>query len=267
LRRKKIKLALIQMNCRINDKEENLNHALEFLKRVKTGTDIVCFPEFFNTGYNLDMIGEKFYDFAETIPGDTTEVLAARAKEKNLVIVGNIVEKDPLMEGVLYNTTFIIDKNGKFVGKYRKFYLYPQEHCFFKQGDEIPVFDIGLTKLGIAICFDHAFPELFRTLALRGAEIVLIPSAVPQGYEYLLNLRTRARAQDNQFFVVSINRIGNDGNFNYCGLSKVVNPRGEVLVEASADREEIINCEVDLDEILKERIQEPVLRNVRLDYF
>ena len=253
------------MDCRIKDKEKNLNHALDFLERVKTGTDIVCFPEFFNTGYNLDMIGDRFYDFAETIPGDITRMMGEKARKKNLVIVGNIVEKDILVEGILYNTTFIIGRDGELVGKYRKFYLYPQEHYFFKPGSEIPVFDIGITRLGVAICFDHAFPELFRTLALKGAEIVLIPSAVPQGYEYLLNLRTRARAQDNQFFVVSINRIGNEGNFNYCGLSKVINPRGEVLVEASTDKEEIINCEVDINEILKERMQEPVLRSIRSD--
>jgi len=263
----KIKLALIQMNCRINDKEANLNHALELLSRVEKGTDIVCFPEFFNTGYNLDMVGDKFYNFAETIPGDTTGILADKAKEKNLAIVGNIVEKDAVMKGVLYNTTFIIDRDGTLKGRYRKFYLYPLEHRYFRQGSEIPVFDIGITKLGIAICFDHAFPELFRTLAVKGAEIVLIPSAVPKGYEYLLNLRTRARAQDNQFFVASINRVGNEGSYTYCGLSKVVNPRGEIIIEASTDKEEIINCEVNIKEILKERMQEPILRSLRTDYF
>lgn len=251
------------MACIINDKEKNLSHALDFLENVKKGTDIACFPEFFNTGYNLDTIGDKFYDLAETIPGETTKIMGREARKNNLVVVGNIAEKDTLIKGILYNTTFIIGRDGELIGKYRKFYLYPKEYCYFRQGDEIPVFDTDVVKVGTAICFDHAFPELFRTLALRGAEIVLIPSAVPVGYEYLLNLRTRARAQDNQYFVASINRVGSDSDCNYCGLSKIVNPRGEVLAEASLDKEEIIESEIDTSEILNERMQEPVLRSIR----
>ena len=267
MNRKKIRLALIQMDCKIKDKENNLSHALDFLEKVKMKTDIACFPEFFNIGYNLNVIGEKFYDLAETIPGKTTKILGEKAKEKRLIIIGTIVEKDILREGILYDTAFIIDKDGRMVGKYRKFYLYPPEHCYFKAGSELPVFDLGITKLGIAICYDHAFPELFRVLALKGAEIVFIPSAVPQGYEYLLNLRTRARAQDNQFFVAAINRIGQEGQVKYCGLSKIINPRGEVIAEASPDKEEIVYCEVDINQILKERKQEPILRSLRSEIY
>jgi len=264
---KKIRLALIQMDCKIIDKNNNHNHALDFLDKVKMKTDIACFPEFFTTGYNLNIIGDKFYDLAETIPGETTKMLGEKAKEKRLVIIGTIVEKDILREGILYNTAFVIDKDGRLVGKYRKFYLYPPEHCYFRPGSELPIFDLGITRLGIAICYDHAFPELFRVLALKGAEIVFIPSAVPQGYEYLLNLRTRARAQDNQFFVAAINRIGQEGQVKYCGLSKIINPRGEVITEASPDKEEIVYCEVDINQILKERKQEPILRSLRSEIY
>lgn len=264
---KKIRLALIQMDCKVIDKNNNHNHALNFLDKVKMKTDIACFPEFFTTGYNLNIIGDKFYDLAETIPGKTTKMLGKKAKEKRLAIVGTIVEKDILREGILYNTAFVIDKDGRLVGKYRKFYLYPPEHCYFRPGSELPIFDLGITKVGIAICYDHAFPELFRVLALKGAEIVFIPSAVPQGYEYLLNLRTRARAQDNQFFVAAINRVGQEGQVKYCGLSKIINPRGEVIAEASLDKEEIVYCKVDINQILQERKQEPILRSLRSEIY
>jgi predicted amidohydrolase len=113
----------------------------------------------------------------------------------------------------------------------------------------------------VAICFEHAFPQIFTVLALQGAAVVFIPSAVPVGYEYLLNLRTRARAQDNQFFTVAVNRVGREGEVAYCGLSKAVNPKGEVIAEASHTEEELLVVELDLSLILEERKQEPVLRS------
>lgn len=138
----KMRLALIQMDCEIKEKEINLSRALDFLKKVDMKTDIACFPEFFTTGYNLDIIGEGFYNLAETIPGKTTEVLGGKAKEKGLVVTGSIVEKDCLREGVLYDTAFVIGKNGNLVGKYRKFYLYPTEHRYFRPGSEFSVIDL-----------------------------------------------------------------------------------------------------------------------------
>ena len=93
------------------------------------------------------------------------------------------------------------------MGRYRKHYLYPPERRYFASGREFSVVEAASAKIGMAICFDHAFPELFRLLGLKGAQIVFIPSAVPQNYEYLLDLRTRARAQDNQYFVVAANRV------------------------------------------------------------
>jgi predicted amidohydrolase len=102
---------------------------------------------------------------------------------------------------------------------------------------------------------------------LQGARIVYIPSAVPIGYEYLLNLRTRARAQDNQIFTLAVNRVGRDGETTYCGLSKIVNPRGEVIAEASQIEEELLVAEIDLNMILKERKQEPVFRSMRPELY
>jgi len=267
LKNKNLQVALVQMDCRIKDKEYNFNRTFNFLKKAEGKADIICFPEFFTTGYSLDLIGDDFYNLAETIPGETTKMLSRKAKEYRLAIVGGIVEKDDLKEGVLYDTAFIIDAEGNLVGKYRKFHLYPTEYRFFRPGDDLPTFDIGIAKIGVAICYDHAFPELFRLLSLKGAQIVFIPSAVPQGYEYLLNLRTRARAQDNQIFVAAVNRVGQEGKIRYCGLSKMVNPKGEVIAEALPDKEEILFVSIDLELILNERKQEPILRNLRKDLY
>ncbi|MEA3485359.1 MAG: carbon-nitrogen hydrolase family protein, partial [Candidatus Aerophobetes bacterium] len=129
------------------------------------------------------------------------------------------------------------------------------------------IFDLKIVRAGMAICYDHAFPELFRVLSLKGAQIVFILSAVPRGYEYLLNLRARARAQDNQLFIVHVNRVGKEGDVQYCGLSKVVDPKGEVLAEACAAQEEVLSVELNLDLILKEKRQERVLRSLRPEIY
>jgi predicted amidohydrolase len=264
---RKIRSALIQMDCIIKNKERNLSKALGFLDELKSKADIVCFPELFTTGYNLDLIGDDFYELAEPIPGPTTELMGQKAKEYGLAILGTIVGRDNAKEGVLYDTTFLLDAKGQLVGKYRKSHLYPAEHRYFRAGDRLPVFDLGGLTVGVTICFEHAFPQIFTILALQGAEVVFTPSAVPVNYEYLLNLRTRARAQDNQFFTVAVNRVGREGDVTYCGLSKVVNPRGEVIAEASHTEEELLVAELDLSLILKERKQEPVLRSQRPELY
>lgn len=264
---KKIRIALIQMDCMIKNKDENLSKALAFLDELNGKADIACFPELFTTGYNLDLINDDFYDLAEPISGPTTELMGQKANKHKLAILGDIVERDKYRKGVLYNTTFLLDAKGQLVGKYRKSHLYPTEHRYFRPGDRLQVFDLGGLTVGVAICFDHAFPQIFTILALQGAEVIFLPSAVPVGYEYLLNLRTRARAQDNQLFTVAVNRVGREGNVTYCGLSKVVSPRGEVIAEASNSKEEFLVVELDLNMILKERKQEPVLRSQRPELY
>lgn len=262
-----IRAAIIQMDCRLKDKAHNLQKAVDFLEELEEGTDIACFPELFTTGYNLELIGEKFYELAETIPGPTTNLLAKKAQDKSLAILGNIVEKERGNGSRLFDTAFAIDRDGRLVGKYRKYYLYPPERKFFHPGKDISVVDLGVARGGMAICFDHAFPELFRVLGVKGAQFVFIPSAVPVGYEYLLNLRTRARAQDNQFFVLAANRVGREAEVRYCGSSKIVDPKGEILVEASAQEEQVICGTLDLSAIAMERKQEPVLRSLRKDIY
>jgi predicted amidohydrolase len=255
------------MDCALQDKKKNLEKANDFIDQIVGEADVVCFPELFTTGYNLDLIGDDFFQLAESIPGPTTEIMGRQAKKHDLAIVGTIVEKDNDREGVLYDSTFFLDSKGELVGKYRKSHLYPTEHRYFRSGNRLPVFDLGGFKAGAAVCFDHAFPQIFSILALQGAEVVFIPSVVPIGYEYLLELRTRARAQDNQIFTVAVNRVGQEGEVTYCGLSHVANPRGEVLAKAASSKEEILVAELDLGLILKERMQEPILRSIRPELY
>ncbi|HEU5139359.1 MAG TPA: carbon-nitrogen hydrolase family protein [Bacillales bacterium] len=261
-----LNIAVIQMDCELRNKEANLAKAEKYIDEAGKDADIIALPEFFTTGYLLELINEDFYELAETIPGPTVDRLAEKAKQHGTAIIANIVEKDSEQTGVLYDTTFVIDQNGAYQGKYRKVHLYPTEHQYFRSGSAFPVFPIAGTKVGIATCYDHAFGEMFRVMALKGAEMIFIPSAVPKNFEYLLDLRTRARAQDNQIFTVAVNRAGNDGEVEWCGSSKMVNPRGEIVCEAD-DTEGVLTGSADLSMITKERRQEPILRSRRPELY
>jgi len=265
--REKIKVALIQMDSKPKEKEHNISHAKELIRNNAVDAEFVCLPELFSTGYNLNLMGDSFYELAETIPGPTTEEFGRLARERSLAILGTIVEADSIRKGVLYDTTFLIDSSGNLAGKYRKTHLYPAEHSYFRPGSKLPVFELEGIKTGVAICFEHAFPQIFTILALKGALMIFIPSAVPTGYEYLLNLRSRARAQDNQLFIAAVNRVGKEGEISFCGLSKIINPRGEVIAEGDGSREQVVVGEIDLNLILKERKQEPFFRAMRPELY
>ncbi|MGH7556894.1 MAG: carbon-nitrogen hydrolase family protein, partial [Gemmatimonadota bacterium] len=141
------------------------------------------------------------------------------------------------------------------VARYRKSHLYPPERSHFAEGDELVVVPSAAGRIGMMICFEHAFPEIATTLALQGAEILAIPSAVPYGYEHLLDLRTRARAQDNQIFAVAANLAGEA----FCGRSLIVDPRGEILAQADSSQT-ALRATLDLSAIERERKREPALR-------
>ncbi|WP_167815079.1 carbon-nitrogen hydrolase family protein [Sporolactobacillus shoreae] len=263
----KLTIGTVQIDCNMENKEDNIQKVEKILDHYGPKTDILCFPELFTTGYHLEQIDQnKFYELAEEIPGPTVTRLSQKAKEYHTAIVGSIVEKDRDLQAVLYDTAFVINEKGEYVGKYRKAHLYPTEHQYFRSGSSFPIFKVFGIPVGVAICYDHAFLEQFRILALKGAQIIFIPSVIPKNYEYLLDLRTRARAQDNQVFTVASNRVGQEGGIIYCGRSKIVNPKGEIVSEGN-DQESVVTGLIALGEIDSERKQEPVFRNRRPELY
>jgi predicted amidohydrolase len=244
------------MDCELGDREHNLSHALGLLRGLPRGVQMACLPELFTTGYQLS---PQLSELAEPIPGPTTERLAETGRAQKLGIVGGIAER---AGDVIYDSAFLIGPDGSLAGIYRKTHLYPPERDHFRPGDRLETYELGGVRVGVAICFEHAFPPIFTTLALGGAQVIFIPSAVPVGYEYLLDLRTRARAQDNQFFVVAANRTGEDGGIHWCGHSQIVSPKGEVLAKAEREERAVV-AELDLSLIEQERAQEPVLSSLR----
>ncbi|HEX6384400.1 MAG TPA: carbon-nitrogen hydrolase family protein [Anaerolineae bacterium] len=262
--KRRVRVAAVQMQCALGDKAANLEQVSTLLDSLDERVDIVCLPELFNVGYNLDALGNSLFDLGESIPdGETTQHLLDLARCLDTAIVAGLVEQAPGVTGVLYDTTVLINRQGKVVDHYRKSHLYPAEYHFFRSGDSLPVYELDGLRVGVATCFEAAFPPIFSTLALQGAQIVFNPSAVPVGYGHLQDLRTRARAQDNQFFVVAVNHVGDEGGVVYCGRSQIADPRGEVLAIAADDAAEIIVAELDLALIREQRLQEPVFRGFR----
>lgn len=255
------RIAVAQTAPVVGDVVSNLAAAEAVVDRLAGSVELVVFPELFTTGYRRE--GMDHARLAEPLDGPSVRRLGSVAGRSGVAIVGTILEAD---EGRVYDTAVVIGADGRLAGSYRKTHLYPEERAYFAAGERLEIVDAGVARIGLAICFEHGFPEIFTELALGGAELIAIPSAVPAGYEYLLELRTRARAQDNQVFVVAANLVGFDGVTDWCGESMIVGPRGDVL--ASAGREPgVISAELDARRVVAERGQEPVLANRRPDLY
>lgn len=228
---------------------------------AQKGVNMLCFQEIFTGPYFCPSQDTKWYDLAEPIPdGPTTQLMMELAKKHNMVIVVPIYEVE--MTGVYYNTAAVIDADGTYLGKYRKNHI-PQvkgfwEKFFFKPGNlGYPVFKTQYGNVGVYICYDRHFPDGARCLGLNGAEIVFNPSATVAGLsEYLWKIEQPAHAVANGYFVGAINRIGTEapwGIGEFYGQSYFVGPRGNIIAQASRDKDELLIADLDFDEIKEVR--------------
>jgi predicted amidohydrolase len=258
------RLAVVQTRPVLGDVDANVAAAEAELQALAGHADLAVLPELFTTGYALN--GFDHRRLAEPLDrGPTIGRLCRAAAASGVAICGGVLEASG---DAVYDTAVVIDRSGQLVGRYRKTHLHPTERATFAPGDELVVVPLdGSVTLGAAICFEHGFPEVFAELALAGANVVAIPSAVPVRFEYLLELRTRARAQDNQVFVAAANLAGDDGRTQWCGGSAIVDPRGTVVAGPAGREPARLVAELDLAIIDAERRQEPVLRDRRPELY
>ena len=225
---------------------------------ARHGVQVLCLPELFYGPYFCAEQDRRWYSTAERIPeGPTISIMRDMAKKHGLILIVPIFEED--ITGVYYNTAAILDSDGTYLGKYRKTHI-PHlepgfwEKFYFRPGNSgYPVFSTGLAEIGIYICYDRHFPEGARELGLNGAEIVFNPSATVAGLsECLWELEQPAHAVANGYFVGAINRVGHEPPWNigeFYGSSYFCNPRGQIVAQGSRDKDEVIVCDLDLDEI------------------
>ena len=227
----------------------------------RRGVQVLCLQEVFTQPYFCPSQDAKWYAAAEPIPdGPTVKLMQERAKKHRMVIVAPLYEE--AMAGVYYNTAAVIDADGSYLGKYRKTHI-PQvagfyEKFFFKPGASgYPVFQTAYCKLGVYICYDRHFPEGWRALALNGAEYIVNPSATVAGLsQYLWELEQPAAAVANGCYIGAVNRVGREEPWNigeFYGSSYFVNPRGKIIAKASADKDELVNVEMDMDMVREVR--------------
>lgn len=258
---KKIKIAAIQMKSVMKDTKHNLEKAIHFIKEAaKEGTKIACLPELFYSGYHLE--GDEFRKVAEKADGKMFQTLSKVAKDRGIYINASYAEKTDI-PGMLHNSTMMIDDMGKLICNTRKVYLWGNEKLLFRSGNKFPVFDTPFGRVGMLICYDAEFPEPMRIMALKGAELILVPSVWSKVAKPRWDIDLAGGALYNLLFTVGINTI-HDGA---CGNSKIVHPTGEVIIQASMDKEEIIYSEIDLDDVAKTRVRIPYMNDFKTHTF
>lgn len=217
---------------------------------LRDAEGITCFPECFALGRT----GVETLQYLNKVSDESKGIVEAVKKTGKTAILP-IIEHHSVMHNRFYNTTYVIH-DGDVIGTYRRVVIHPMEKPFVQSGKEFSVFEIDGITFGVLVCFEIAFPELTRIIALKGASLIFVPSSAPEEADYLWEARLKARAIDNQLFVVGVNRCGEIGNERYSGGSMVVSPRGEIIY-ACKTGEEIAPIELDLGEIIKERGSEP----------
>lgn len=215
-----------------------------------SGAELLIMPEMFLTGYAIGVA--EVARLAEPLDGATLSVIAGIARDNGMAIVLGLPE---LSEGRVYNSAAAFDGDGKLLACYRKTHLFGEvDRGQFAKSDRLPaVFEIGDFKIGLLICYDVEFPENVRHLALLGAELVVVPTALMKPYEVVPNTIVRARAYENQIFIAYVNRCGVEADFDYCGLSCVIGPDGGELARAGHGQELIL---ADLDRVVMQRSRE-----------
>jgi N-carbamoylputrescine amidase len=280
-------LGLVQMRCATN-KEENLTRAEEKIREAATrGAQVISLHELFAGEYFCRTEDAELFNLAEPVPGPTTERLAAVAKEKKVALVVSVFERRAA--GVYHNTCAVLDADGAYLGKYRKMHIPDDplyyEKFYFTPGDlGFLNFDTKYARVGVQICWDQWYPEGSRLTAMQGAQVIFYPTSIgwhphektQLGAAQLDSWKTiqRAHAVANGIYVAAVNRVGFEGKpdkgdpgIEFWGNSFVADPSGQLLAEASNDKEEILVVECDPAKSEDTRRNWPFFRDRRIDAF
>jgi N-carbamoylputrescine amidase len=280
-----VHVGLVQMRCGV-DPARNLAAAVKHVRAAaKRGAHVICLPELFRSRYFCQAEDHDNFKLAEAIPGPSTTALGKLARELGVVVVASLFERRAA--GVYHNTVAVLDAKGALAGSYRKMHI-PDDPLFYEKFYFTPgdlgfrAFDVGSVRVGTLICWDQWYPEAARLTALAGAEILFYPTAIgwhpaekpKSGVAQHAAWETiqRSHAIANGIFVAVPNRVGHEPHpggegIEFWGQSFVVDPAGQVLARASADREEILVVPCDLGAIETARTHWPFLRDRRIDAY
>ena len=224
------------------------------------GARLLICPEMYLTGYNIGP--EAARRLAVPANGASAQSIMQTARECGIAILYGYPERGP--DGQIYNTAQLIDRSGQTRGSYRKTHLFGEiDRAAFSAGSSLPdIIELDGIKIGILICYDVEFPENVRALALRGADLIAVPTALMQPFDIVARTIVPARAYENQAFVAYADRCGVEGELSYCGLSCVIGPDGSDLARAGRT-EALIVADLDLDQLAQSRARNTHLRDRR----
>ncbi|WP_332691582.1 carbon-nitrogen family hydrolase [Halalkalibacter lacteus] len=253
-----MKIATYQMDIVPGKPAENRKKVLNWVGQVckDQQPDVLVLPEMWTTAYTLSTLGEVVKEDKR----ESESFLKKVANDNRVnVVAGSIALEE---DGEIVNRSYILNREGDIIHTYDKIHLVPMldEHRYLKGGNSaVQVFELDGHKMGVIICYDLRFPELVRSLALQGAEVVFVVAEWPSARANHWEILQQARAIENQLFIVSCNRIGTYDDVEFAGLSMVVSPWGEVLEKASLLlEEETLSTTLDLNEVTRIRKEVPV---------
>lgn len=246
-------IAMIQMSSKMLDPKSNIKKAEAYLRQAAAnGAKLVLLPESFAAGYDGTRIPEMMA-LAEPQDGVTITRMRELAAQLGIFVLAPIFYRNGA--GGVENRAFLIDDTGCVLGGYSKTHPVGEERRLLCRGTEYPVFDTKLGKIAILICYDACFPETSRLLALKGAQVILVPSAWRGNFYFTewWDLNIACRALDNLVYVAAVNMTGPTGRQFFAGHTRLCGPTGEVLCTCDMTEEKVLYGEIDPGRIAKER--------------
>jgi len=234
-------LAGCQIASEPMDVRGNVEKGVEWIpKALEVGAEFIVFPETVTTGFNPGCSKEALWDKVDIAGGAITEPIQKAAAKHGVYVIWPSYERGEV-RGDIYNTAFLIGRNGEIIGRYRKTHPWPGENIngigWVIPGSETPVFDTDMGKIGIIICYDGDFPDLSTTIALKGAEVICRPSALLRTYDHWWATNF-ARAYDNHVYIAAVNAVGSDAiKTYYFGHSMILQPNGWKIAQGRCAEE------------------------------
>jgi omega-amidase len=259
----KVTISLGQIDIKLGEPDRNLETAKALAAQASArGSDVLVLPELWSTAYDLERAGQH----ATAPDAGIFAAVAGLAREHGLYITGSLLGKLP--RGGVGNTAVLFSPDGQALATYSKIHLFRlmDEEQYLTAGDELALAETPWGKSGLAICYDLRFPEQFRAYALAGASVVFVPSEWP--HPRLAHWRTllRARAIENQFFVVACNRVGESRGARFFGHSTIVDPWGELVVEGG-EQEMLLTATINTAQVAEVRQRIPIFADRRPDIY
>jgi predicted amidohydrolase len=239
-----MRVAVAQLDPKLGERERNLEACLGQLEEaVVAGAQLLVLPECAVPGYMFESL-EEGLSYAEEVPGPTTEALTRACERLDAYVVCGLLQRDG---DLLRNAAVFVGPDG-LIGTYWKTHLpFLGVDRFVTPGDELTVWETPLGRIGVEICYDLRFPEVTRTLALKGADLVAHPTNFPMAAKVQTELITVARAAENRIYLLTANRVGQERTGEFCGWSQIVDPYGVRLAEAGPTEEALLVAEIDVE--------------------